>query len=304
MDIVALASGFEPSSQKAGSKPRATNNLSSRREFLHQPETQPKRRSLHDMLYSEQMQYICANCRRGCPEEIIGDDSPKCLRCGKPMIRATLSYKGLWLSPSFVIHRMQKIIETHGTRDAQSSGRFKQEREAWTTAAWALGLTQMHGRDYWVEIEAEDSTPDTKVHRLEQSSGRNKIETYNVEVVDWEQHVDDPIQIVQQKCARAYPSYFWLVILGRSGKVVDPNTVIEAIRGARVPFVEIWIVGRALEDHNRMQMVRLFPDRADIVFDLRHALRRSEKQADIMRPGKRGTGTDVRSLGDVYLPIP
>lgn len=215
-----------------------------------------------------------------------------------------MSYKGLWLSPSFIIHRMQKIIETHGTHDAQSSGRFKREREAWTTAAWALGLTQMHERDYWVEIETEDRTPDAKVHRLDQSSGHNKIETYNVEVVDWEQHLDDPIQIIQRKCARAYPSYFWLIMLGRSGKVVDPNTVIQAIRGPRVPFVEIWIIGRSLEDRNRMQMVRLFPERADVVFDLSSAVRRSEKQADIMRPEKRGTGTDIRSLGDVYLPIP
>ena len=118
--------------------------------------------------------------------------------------------------------------------------------------------SQMHERDYWVEIETEDNTPDTKVHRLDQSSGHNKIETYNVEVVDWEQHVDDPIQIVRQKCARAYPSYFWLVILGRSGKVVDLNAVIEAIRCARVPFVEIWIVGRALENRGRMKLVRLF----------------------------------------------
>jgi hypothetical protein len=220
------------------------------------------------------------------------------------MIRATLSYKGLWLSPSFVMHRMQKIIETHGTRDAQASGRFKREREAWTTATWALGLTQMHGRDYWVEIETEDSTPDTKVHRLDQSNGRNKIETYNVEVVDWEQHVDDPIQIVQQKCARAYPAYFWLVILGRSGKAVDTNTLIEAIRSARVPFVEIWIVGRALEDRNRMQIVRLFPDRVDVLFDLNQALIRSEKQAEIMRPEKRGTSTEIRPRGDIYLPIP
>lgn len=162
----------------------------------------------------------------------------------------------------------------------------------------------MHGREYWIEIETEDSTPDTKVHRLDQSGGHNKIETYNVEVVDWKQHVDDPIQIVQRKCARAYPPYFWLVILGRSGKVIDPNTVIEAIHGARVPFVEIWIVGRALEDRNRMQMVRLFPGRADVVFDLSDALRRSDKQKDVMRPGKRGTGTEIYSLSDVYLPIP
>jgi hypothetical protein len=248
------------------------------------------------------MQYLCVNCGR--PEEIIGDNSPKCLRCGKPMLRATSSYKGLWLSPAFVIHRMQTIIETYGNLKARSSGRFKQEREAWTTAAWALGLKEMDERDYWVEIQMEDSTPDTKVHRLDQSAGHNKIETYNIEVVDWEQHVDDPMQIIQQKCARAYPPYFGLLVLGRSGKFLDLNAVLEVIRGTRVPFAEIWILGRPLDAHEKMQMVRLFPGRVDVTYDLSDALRRSEKQAHIMRPGKRGTGTDINPLGNVYLPIP
>jgi len=250
------------------------------------------------------MLYICTNCPRGRPEEIIGDDSPKCLRCGKPMIRATLSYKGLWLSPSFVMHRMQKIIETHGIREAQSNGRFKREREAWTTAVWALGLTESDQREYWVEIETEESTPDTKVHHLDQSSGHNKIQTYNIEVVDWEEHVDGLMQVIQQKCARAYPSYFGLLILGRSGKVVDPNTITEAIRDMRVPFAEIWIVGRALEDRSRVQMVRLFPGRGDFPYDLVRALKRTENQKEFMRAEGRGTGTELHPRGDIYLPIP
>jgi DNA-directed RNA polymerase subunit RPC12/RpoP len=106
---------------------------------LHCPKTKSGGSGWATLLYSDRMQYICAHC--GCrPEEIIGHNSPRCLRCGKPMVRATLSYKGLWMSPSFVIQRMQKIIETHGIREAQSSRRFKQEREAWATAAWSFGL--------------------------------------------------------------------------------------------------------------------------------------------------------------------
>jgi hypothetical protein len=250
------------------------------------------------------MLFICKNCPQYGPEEIIVDKSPKCVRCGKPMVRATESYKGIWLSPRFVIYRMESIVETHGTREAKSSRRFKHEREAWTTAIWALGLEEMHGRDYWVEIETQESTPDTKVHRLDQSNGHNRIETYNVEVVDWEEHVDDLVQIVQQKCARAYPPYFWLVILGRSGKTVDLNTVTEGMRGLHVPFAEIWMVGRTLENPNKVRTVRLFPSGADVLFVLKDALRRSERQADTMRPQHRGTGTELRSLGDIYLPIP
>ncbi len=199
---------------------------------------------------------------------------------------------------------MQKIIETYGIHEANSSGRFKQEREAWTTAVWALGLTEMHKRNYWVEIETKDRTPDTKVHRLDQSSGHNKIETYNVEVVDWESHVDDVMQVIRQKCKCAYPPYFWLLILGRNGKTLDVDSTVEAVCELCVPFVEIWIIGRPAEAMHKRQMVRLYPEKWDLIFDLARALKESEKQPEIMRPGKRGTGTDIYPLGSSYLPIP
>lgn len=208
------------------------------------------------------------------------------------------------MSPSFVMHRMQKIIYTHGIREAVSNRRFKQEREAWASAVWALGLTERDQREHWVEIETEENTPDTKVHRLDQSTGHNRIETYNIEVVDWEEHVDDLMQIIQQKCARAYPSDFGLLILGRSGRAIDPNAVMEALRNIRVPFAEIWIVGRSLEDRNRVQMVRLFPDRSEVLFDPGRALNRTENQKEFMQPEGRGTGTDIHLRGDIYLPIP
>lgn len=208
------------------------------------------------------------------------------------------------MNPGFVIYRMQKIIETYGIPEAQSNRRFKQEREAWTTAVWALGLAESDRQEYWVEIETEENTPDTKVHRLDQSTGHNNVGTYDIEVVDWEEHVDDLMQIIEQKCARAYPSYFGLLILGRSGKIIDPSAIAEKIYSLRVPFAEIWIVGRALEDRNRVQMVRLFPAIADFPFDLATALKRTENQKEFMQPEGRGTGTDIHSRGDIYLPIP
>jgi hypothetical protein len=199
---------------------------------------------------------------------------------------------------------MQKIIETHGIHEANSDGRFKQEREAWTTAVWALGLTEMHKRNYWVEIETEDRTPDTKVHRLDQSSGHNKIETYNVEVVDWERHVDDVMQVIRQKCERAYPPYFWLLILGRSGKTLDVDSTVKAVRELHVPFAEIWIIGRPADAMHMRELVRLYPEKLDLIFDFARTLRESEKQTEIMRPGIRGTGTEFYPLGASYLPIP
>ena len=206
------------------------------------------------------MLFICNYCLRP-PEEIIGDDAPNCLRCGRPMVRATLSYKGFWMSPNFVISRMQKIVATYGIRLAQSCRCFKREREAWAAALWALGLNESQGYEHWVEIETEEGTPDTKVHRLDQSTGHNIIQTYNIEIADWEEHVDDLMEIIQKKCERAYPSDFGLLIHGRSGKTINPDAVIAAVREIkRVPFAEIWMVGRALEDLNRVQMVCFHPN--------------------------------------------
>jgi hypothetical protein len=249
------------------------------------------------------MQYICPSCHRP-PEEIIGDDSPRCLRCDKPMLRAISSYKGYWFGLAFVIYRMKKIFETYGNVEAVADRRFKHEREAWAAAAWALGLREMEERDYWVEIETEDNTPDARVHRLDQSSGNNVEETYKIEVVDWEEHVDDLMQVIRQKCERAYPADFGLLVLGRSGKKCDPNAVMQAIQAIHVPFAEIWIVGRPLQDQAKVRMVRLSPEGADVQFDLSDAVKRSEKQPQIMRREQRGTGTEFHSLGDIYFPIP
>jgi len=220
------------------------------------------------------------------------------------MVRAASSYTDLWLSPNFVVHRMQKIIETYGVYEARDNRRFQHEREAWTTALWGLGLTELYKREYWIEIEMRDSTPDTKLHRLDQSSGHNKIETYNVEVAEWEPHVDDLMQIILQKCGSAYPDYFGLVILGRSGKLLDLDATIEAIRKIKVPFAEIWIVGRSLDNRDNVQTVRLYPARVDVAFSLAEALKRTEGQPEIMRRGIRGTGTELYPLGVTYLPIP
>jgi hypothetical protein len=121
------------------------------------------------------MKYCCPQCER--EDEVIGDSSPRCLVCKTALIKATDGYKGLWMSPKIVIERMITINKKHGFHAAANDRRFKQEREAWTSAIWALGRTETTGRDYWVEIETVEQTPDTKVHYLDQSADHNKIMT-------------------------------------------------------------------------------------------------------------------------------
>jgi hypothetical protein len=114
---------------------------------------------------------------------------------------------------------------------------------------------------------------------------------------------DEVMQVIRQKCKRV-PTFFCLLILGRNGKTLDVDSTVEAVREFRVPFVEIWIIGRPAQAMQKLQMVRLYLERWDLIFDLARALKESEEQTEIMQPGKRGTGTGTYPLGSSYLPIP
>jgi hypothetical protein len=246
------------------------------------------------------MKFCCPKCRR--EEEIIGDTKPKCLICNVGMVQATASYKGLWMSPHFVIARMKLLIEKYGYHDATTNGRFKKEREAWTSGMYALGLSEMQNRQWWVEIETDEQTPDTLVHYMDQSSGRNCIQTQSVEIVDWEEHVDDAVKVIKQKCQRAYPPYFWLLVLARNGKNLDVEMLTQEVLSESVPFGEIWIIGCLSE--GLMTMVRIVPTAFRLDFETVRSLEKLRGQSDVMRKLKRGTSTEVRDLGFVYLPLP
>ena len=82
-------------------------------------------------------------------------------------MRATYTYEGLWMSPRVVIARMNALIEKYGYKKVTSSGKFKHEREAWTSGMFALGLKEFTHREYWVEIETVEPDFDPKVHRID-----------------------------------------------------------------------------------------------------------------------------------------
>ena len=245
------------------------------------------------------MKFCCPKCGR--EEEVIGDKTPNCLYCGTALIRAD-TYKDLWMSPRLAVVRMNSLIEKYGYHEATTSGRFKHEREAWTTGMYALGLAKMYRKDYWVEIETVDQTPDTKVHHIDQSAGRNKIGTQHVEIVDWEKHVDDAIDLLKQKCRRAYPPYFCLLLLARNGRNFDVEGVTREISAIDVPFAEIWALGRISDE--AMTLLRLFPGLMRVDFDIADALESGKGQTDFMVGQKRGTSTEFSDLGLTFLPIP
>jgi len=212
-------------------------------------------------------------------------------------------YSELWMSPYIAIRRMATISETYGIERARADSRFRREREAWTTGVLALALSKLRDEEWWVEIETLDSTPDTKLHHIDQSSGHNVIQTRNIEVVDWEENVDDIMEVIARKCQRAYPGHYLLVVNARhGGKEIFIERVIEEMTRIRSPFLEVWMVGLiGLDD---MKVVRLAPGWPAIDLKVRVELEKASKQPSFLKRGIRGTRPGFRELGTVFLPIP
>ena len=216
---------------------------------------------------------------------------------------AESDYSELWMSPYIAIRRMATISETFGTERARTDGRFKKEREAWTTGVFALALSRLNGEQWWIEIETKDSTPDTRLRQLDQRSGNNVIQTRNIEVVDWEENVADIMEVIRKKCKRAYPDHYLLLVNARNGgKVLDFDRVIQEMKDIRSPFLEVWVV--AFVGPDDMKVVRVAPGALSIDFKIRAELEKAKKQTPFIKRGKRGTGTELRDLGPAYLPIP
>jgi len=245
------------------------------------------------------MRFCCPNCGRD--EEILVDRKPRCLFCKAEMIGAS-DYSELWMSPYIAIRRMATISETYGIGPARTEGRFKKEREAWTTGVLALALSKLKADEWWLEVETVDSTPDTKLHHIDQTSGRNIIQTRSIEVVDWEENVADVMEVIGKKCHRGYPGHYLLVVHARhGGKEVYVEEVVKALRETRSPFLEVWVVGAVGLNH--MKAVRVAP--GGLMVDLeRGDLEKARKQPAFLKRGSRGTNPGFRELGHAFLPIP
>src|SRR5579859_6797127 len=245
------------------------------------------------------MRFKCKVCGRD--DEIIGDSSPHCLYCNVPLLRATESYAGLLMSPEIVLRRMKTLVEKHGLSRVEN-GPFKHEREAWSTAIYALALSEINGKKYWVEIETSAQTPDSYLHCIDQSSGSNVDQIQSIEVVDWEEHNNDLLTLVEKKVKKAYPQHYCLLITGRSGQLLEPHAFATKLLELTIPFAEIWIIG--MPAYDTVNIARLFPDVMVKHFALSKALIAAKTEYSFMVKQQRGVSTEFVPLGSIYLPIP
>jgi hypothetical protein len=147
-----------------------------------------------------------------------------------------------------------------------------------------------------------DQTPDTKVHFIDQSAGHNCVMTQSIEIVDWEEHVDDALDVIKAKCRKQYPSHFCLLVLARNGKIIDLEMITREVQSMSVPFSEMWIIGQSSD--RAATMVRLFPGSLQVEFDVVRSLEKIKQQTDFMFRQTRGKSTSFEDLGLTYLPLP
>jgi hypothetical protein len=113
------------------------------------------------------------------------------------------------------------------------------------------------------------------------------------------------LELIEQKCARAYPPYFFLVVFVRNGQETLVKDILQKIKNLKVPFAEIWVLGRL---HVSIGSYRLFlahPEPTKMVdFDVFESYRKNISQTDFLQPNGRGRSTERIDRGLVYLPIP
>jgi len=246
------------------------------------------------------MKFICPKC--GMKKEVVGDDT-LCPTCSTVMIEVAPGYADLLMSPNEAVRRFEIVIAKYGFPLAWS-GRFKYEREAWISAVWALGLREFTGEEYWIEVETRDQTPDCKVRYFNSSPGYNLRGTINVEIVEWDQHRPDVMDVIIPKCAKAYPQYFTLLVFVRNGKPMGANAVHQAVKSLAVPFKEIWVLGLVSVEGAKYHMFAAHPGSRKVDFNLFDVLQKNISQPKYAQFGQRSKSTEMTDQGMIYLPIP
>jgi hypothetical protein len=244
---------------------------------------------------------ICSNPK--CGKE-INSSVLNCPQCSSILIEEYKDgYKGIWMSPDIVISRFEGIVKRYGFEDAIKNNKFKQEREGWVSGVWALGITTQINKEIWVEIETVEQTPDTHVFYFETINGNNHRYVFDVEVVDWEEHTQNLMDIIIKKSRKSYASNFTLLIYGRHpGKTVNMEQIYGEVQKLKVPFWQIWILGGG--DNNSYTIFQLFGGKNEIEFNLEILRNKFRKQIPFSKFLMRGTGTEIKNLGSIYLPLP
>ncbi|OGZ66580.1 MAG: hypothetical protein A3C58_02655 [Candidatus Staskawiczbacteria bacterium RIFCSPHIGHO2_02_FULL_34_10] len=218
-------------------------------------------------------------------------------------------YKNLWMSPNVVISRLDDLIKKYGLKTVIRKNEFRHEREGWIGGVFLLGLRELGEITYWLEIETEDSTPDVYgsfLDVIETNTGKKGVREnfFSIEIVEWEEHGPSIVDLIKNKCKKHYPNnYFLLVYVRRGGKVLDYEKIVEELKGAKIPFAQIWILVPSSNDHD-YHLTKIYKGLFQIAFNLNDAIKKNEKQIKFATNMGKGLATEMENLGEISVPLP
>ncbi len=215
------------------------------------------------------------------------------------------NYKGIWMSPSIAIKRLDILLERCGNdlKRILANG-TKHEREAWVAGVFLLGLNEIQPSQYWLEIVVEEATPDIYGYKIDIINGNYHRGVYNIEITDFEEHSKTIEDIIKQKSFKSYPDYFQLLIYARKGGyLLDYDAIFDSINKISIPFANIFILSASSYEDD-YELVQIYPLKWRLSFNLHSVIQKNINQKELATFLKRGSGTDLTNLGVLSLPLP
>lgn len=223
------------------------------------------------------------------------------------MSKEQLYPKDFYMSPNFVIHRLQRLFEKHGLKRLLVGNKFRSEREGWITAVFLLGLMGIQDKEYWVGLNSDGSTPDTYGVTFRKLNNGQSRDILNIEIFEWEKHSNLSIEeaILKKLSNKCYPQYFILLcyIHSRPGEKVEFEKIFRKFEGKKINIGEIWALAN-MSDYLALHVVtKIYPNRCQITFSYLDEMKKHNDQKEMIKVSK-GLGTDFTDLGTKHLPLP
>ncbi len=210
------------------------------------------------------------------------------------------------ISPNEILRRFDILREKYGQLFLKKKNCFKHERESWITAIFALALKEGDDpeQEYWIGIESIEQTPDTYIINYFKKDQELIKGIRYIEVVEWEEHVENIVDIIKKKSAKAYPRFYFLLIYARGGvpeRKLDYREISKKLQGLNIPFSEIIIVTTNVSHYGNCMLFWVHPEIRLFEFNAKESYTKNTAQARYLKelPGK-----NIEKTNSEVIPLP
>ncbi|MBI2909297.1 MAG: hypothetical protein HYX92_16755 [Chloroflexi bacterium] len=207
----------------------------------------------------------------------------------------------LYMSPCLAIKRFAGLRAKYGETAVKTRGDLQQDREAWVTAVFLLGVGKRTAGHYWLRSSQADP-PDTLAVTFLQGQRGVEQQLYHIEVFEYEEHrtlsLTDAIK--EKLDAKVYPDYYHVVgyVHGRRGQEFNVKEAADTVKVFAPKVASIWILfstaGAASASY---ALASVFPEPDLIRFDYEEECDKTS-QADFLtsRRGPQRKSNSSRSV--------